>query len=156
VSNARLLSASLLGDLASYTALPAVTNQYLLIPHPAGMDQQADVGLMDRQTWTGRRTDFRTDGRMDRQTRADLVCCVWRCWLVHTRGAAFLGLPFLGLISLWSLLPRGLRFQKGVSLPQRHPIGSFHPILCATAPEAPGANNAEMDRKQLCPVQHAP
>ncbi len=32
-----LLSLSLLGDLATYTSLPAVTGQYLLIPSPNGV-----------------------------------------------------------------------------------------------------------------------
>ena len=30
------VSATLLGDLASYTAWPAVTGQYLMIPSPTG------------------------------------------------------------------------------------------------------------------------
>ena len=32
-----VLSLSLLGDLATYTSLPAVTGQYLLIPSPNGV-----------------------------------------------------------------------------------------------------------------------
>jgi len=32
-----LLSLSLLGDLATYTSLPAVTGQYLLVPSPNGV-----------------------------------------------------------------------------------------------------------------------
>ena len=31
------LSLSLLGDLATYTSLPAVTGQYLLVPSPNGV-----------------------------------------------------------------------------------------------------------------------
>ena len=36
-----VLSLSLLGDLASYTSLPAVTGEYLLVPAPNGAPQVA-------------------------------------------------------------------------------------------------------------------
>ena len=36
LSQGNLVSATLLGDLATYTALPAVTGQYLMIPSPSG------------------------------------------------------------------------------------------------------------------------
>ena len=37
-----LLSLSLLGDLATYTSLPAVTGQYLLVPSPNGKAPSRD------------------------------------------------------------------------------------------------------------------
>ncbi len=36
-----VLSLSLLGDLASYTSLPAVTGEYLLVPSPNGEPHHA-------------------------------------------------------------------------------------------------------------------